>query len=406
MTNASSRDSSSTVCTANDPDPWSERYHVRFGFLVAIVCALGCTEERTREASTTSLEVAIESPVNLGSPNERLPDGARRMTVTVRALDDRGEVDTSVNGPVDVYLHYLGSLSPERGSLRGPAAVIDLADGVGTGQVDVAGAFGSTLLWAEDAGENGYVAGASDPVWLRDPYLSDVSRPEDETRSTALERTPLEGKQVSVSASEHGTTGALVVTGVYSQGYTVSDVDCSVDPCVAGDYGHLYIFTFGRPQAEDGTPLMVGQRVAEVSGSISEFNGLTEMNFPQTFLEGASPDASLLPDPVVLDPTWVRGQGASIELERVESGLVVVTEGIVCPLDDDFTMYGQWRLDVGHGCDGGTYSVISQATAPDFDPGAHVGQTLPSVVGTLRAVNIGSFHVWVLETRRPDDITL
>jgi hypothetical protein len=102
----------------------------------------------------------------------------------------------------------------------------------------------------------------------------------------------------------------------------------------------------------------------------------------------------------VIQPAWL---SAGIEMEKVEGGLVAIENAELCPLDDQFTMYQQWELDVGLGC-GVPISVISAGQVASFDPTAHVGEFLPRVVGTLRPVNFEDFDVWIVYPRDAGDI--
>jgi len=193
---------------------------------------------------------------------------------------------------------------------------------------------------------------------------------------------------------------------VYAQGYTVSDVQCQDDagspPCVAGDYDHLFVFSFNRAEYEEGGVVARGHRVDRLAGSIGEFNGLTELNFPQTFIGDASIHIEQIPAPVVIESSWLRG---GIEMERIEAALVAIDDAKVCPLDAEFETYSQWKLDLGLGC-ADPVNVISKGEVSEFSPADHVGQVLPRVVGTLRPVNIGSFYVWIVYPRDIQDIQL
>ncbi len=369
----------------------------------ALACAsAGCVENEADRVGVSSLRVQVTAPADLGSPDMRLGDADRNVTVQVTALDREGNPDTTLSAQLDVYTHFLGTLTPDQAD-HVPLLEISMVNGVGTATLPLTVAYGPTLVWVEDVvGEAAtFATGVSPEVWFRDPYLEDVGRPPVETAATALERSPLEGKQVKISTSRFGATGRLVVTGVYAQGYTVSDVN-SVDGATA-PYGHGFIFTFGRPRAEDGREIVIGSVLADVSGGVSEFNGLTEFNFPQTNLTEGAAQPALVPAPAVLDPAWLLAE--PINLERVESALVAVVGATVCPLDDNYTMYGQWKLDVGHGCGSKVYNVITKGQVSDFDPAGYVGMTLPRVVGTLRAVNIGSFSVWIVQPRVLADVT-
>ena len=383
--------------------------------ILGLAALAGCVEHEPGVEGTTSLQVEILSPADLGAVDRRLADTSRSVQVRVTAKDAQNEVDVAFSGAVDVRTHFLGSLTPGQGT---PADLyVVLQSGVGEANLTLPGALGPTYLWVEDTRADGerapsYATGTSPTLWFREPWLEDVSRPSDESADDALERSPLEGKQVRVETSRFGAAGSLMVTGIYTQGYTVSDVDCSTLPCAATDYGHVFVFTFNRPRAEPPQPgafgkaIEIGDDVSWVGGGVGEFNGFTELNFPQTVLIDDVADEARLPAPAVLQGSWLADQTDMINLERVESALVAVEGATLCPLDENFTMYMQWKLDVGLGCGRDVYNVISSGTAPTFDPGAHEGQTVTRVVGTLRAVNIGSFHVWILYPRRESDIVL
>jgi hypothetical protein len=254
----------------------------------------------------------------------------------------------------------------------------------------------------------------------------------------ALTSTPLQDKQITVGGlpgtrpamlgSRYGERGRMVVNSTFAQGYTVSDVQCAdaagTPPCTYDDYDHAMVFTFSAPRTECGR-MEVGQVITGFSGGLSEFNGLTEIGFPQTFAEcaptgGPIVDAARLPAPDVVNPDfWFQGvtgtNGGMINFERNEAAPIQINGGVVCDLDDDFTTFKQWKLAPGGGTDapvGGDCSgrddVINVITTgiTGIDPTALVGQTLPRVVGVLRPVNIGSFNVWIIFPRSPADIDL
>jgi hypothetical protein len=112
---------------------------------------------------------------------------------------------------------------------------------------------------------------------------------------------------------------------------------------------------------------------------------------------------------VKLDPTWFTTN--KINFERNEAGAIEVDGGVVCPLDDDYTTYKQWKIDpsgVGDmaACSGkNLINVISSGVAT-VDPGTLVGKTIPKIVGMLRPVNIGTFNVWIIYPRSDADITV
>ena len=196
-----------------------------------------------------------------------------------------------------------------------------------------------------------------------------------------------------------------MVNGVYAQGYTLDDVECAdadgTPPCVAGDYDHIYVFSFSRPSDQMGRDLAVGETVSSFAGGISEFNGLTEVGFPQSFVDDPSADPARVAAPVVVQTSWLSN---TIMFERNEAGLIEVDDATLCPLDADYATYKQWKLDIGSGC-GSPINVITSGVV-DFDPSMFVGQVIPKVVGSLRPVNIGSFNVWIMYPRFAEDLTL
>jgi hypothetical protein len=373
-----------------------------------LLCTLGgCTENLPPLDEITSLRVELAMPVDPGSREARLPDTVTSAQIVVTAIDARGE-DADLDGPVKVYAQFLGTLTPTLGSAQ-PLATVMLTDGVSQpSTVTLPRVYGPTVLWVEDDREGGtFPTGTSPILWFRDPFVADISTPRDPMALDALESSPLEDKQINVSGSRYGASGRMVVTGVYAQGYTLSDSDCAdadgTPPCVTGDYDHIFVFSFNRPRGEDGEAIAVGDVVERLTGSIAEFNGLTEVNFPQSFMSGeGSPE--MVPEPFVLQPEWLSDV---IMMERVEEALVAVEGVEICPLDEDFDTFAQWKLMLGGSCDDrDVINVITRGQVNDFDPTAYVGMVMPRVVGTLRPVNIGSFNVWILHPRSIEDIEL
>ncbi len=376
--------------------------------LLALTALAACVDHQPGVEGTTSLHVELIAPTDPGSEDQRLPDTQRTVTFNVTALDAQGQPDSTVNGDVDLYVHFLGSLTPplDQGV---PLIKVTMTDGAsGDVNLDLPRAFGATYLWVEDTSRDGasYATGTSPTLWYRNVHIEDIQRPVDEMALDALERSPLELKQIDVTASRYGDAGRLVVTGTYAQGYTVSDVQCAdaagTPPCVAGDYDHAFVFSYSRPADQNGQGLVRGEVVTRFNGAVSEFNGLTEINFPRSFVDSTDAMPALLPEPAVIQSSWLSSR---IEMERNEAGLVAVENATICALDADYDSYKQWKLDLGLGCNN-PVNVITSGQVPDFDPATYVGQVMPRVVGTLRPVNIGSFNVWIIYPRDIDDVTL
>ncbi len=394
-----------------------------------------CTDTRTTLIEgTQSLRVELVSPASPGSIDEPLDDTNRTVVLDLTALDATGEVDTTFSKQVQVYAQFLGTLTPTFGSI--PLASFEITSGTATNQsVTLPNAFGPTVIWIDD-GEgvgpeyvHGKVTGTSPILFYRDPFIVDLQQPRDEEALDALSATPLQDKQVGVTSSQFGATGRLVVNSVFAQGYTVSDLQCANDagdpPCTAAPYGHMLVFSFSAPRDECFGDLQVGQTIRGFAGGLSEFNGLTEIGFPQTFSpKDADGDCIVdrpldingkptrLPEPAVLDPaTWFNGLNdpdGMINFERNEAAPIQITNGKVCDLDEDFDTFKQWKVDpagVGGDCSGNdnVLNVISTGITT-IDPPALVGKTLAKVVGVVRPVSIGSFNVWIIFPRNDKDI--
>ena len=200
---------------------------------------------------------------------------------------------------------------------------------------------------------------------------------------------------------------------MFSQGYTVSDVQCADDagtpPCTSGPYDHAMVFSFSAPRDQCFDNVELGQVLTGFAGGQSEFNGLTEIGFPQTFVEGDELEVNTarLPVPATLDTTWFTNK---IMFERNEAAPISIVNGKVCDLDDDYATYKQWKIDpsgTGGDCMGNrnVINVITNGVVAT-DPATLVGKTVPSVTGVLRPVNIGSFNVWIIYPRSSADLVL
>ncbi len=372
----------------------------------AAAVGAGCVEELPPLEGTTSLDVELVSP-EPNSPSDVLGPDDREMTLRIRALDTRNEVDTGFEGTVDLYAHFLGGLTPSLDDT--PLASAELTGGVSDDvTLELPRVHGEAFVWAEHVeGENPTMAtGASPSLYYREPYVRDVREPLDEDAPGALEASPLHDKQVTIRGSRHGERGRLVVNGVFSQGYTVEDVECEdaagTPPCTRGDYDAVFVFTFSRPLDHEGRPIRRGDVVSTISGGVTHFNGLVQFSFPQTLSADEAPDRERLAPPARFDQTWLT---SLTELGRVESAPLAVEGAELCPLDEDYDTFEQWKLDVGRGC-GDAINVITAERLDEFDPAPYVGEVIPEVVGVLRPINIGNFHVWIIYPRDEDDLTL
>src|SRR5262245_16282878 len=109
---------------------------------IALLLGLaGCVDHEPGVTGTTSLKVEVVSPAELGSESARLPDSVRETTLAITALDEQGNPDTGFSRTVDVYTHFLGTLSP-------PAQQVTISGGTGAVKVTLpAFVLGPTYLW-------------------------------------------------------------------------------------------------------------------------------------------------------------------------------------------------------------------------------------------------------------------
>lgn len=384
----------------------------------------GCTDERPGLTGTQSIEVEMLTPVDPGSVDMRLLDTDRDVTVNLTAKDPDNEVDTTFNDSIRVYAQFLGTLTPALEQM--PLATIPMTAGVATNQLITlpASVLGPATLWFDNGTGvgpgyvHGKVTGTSDTLWYRDPFIRDLQTPRDEMAVDALSLAPLSDKQISVNASRHGAQGRLVVTSVFAQGYTLSDVRCAdaagTPPCTAEAYDHIMVFTFSAPRDQNGDPLLIGRTIERFTGGLSEFNGLSEIGFPRTYAsDPADVNAARLPAPVPFELGWfgpLSDPNGVINFERNEAGAIEVSGAYVCPPDEDYETYKQWKLNPAGteaGCTGrNVISVITLGTDFTTDPTTLTGQVLPRVVGIVRPVNIGTFNVWIIFPRGASDLTL
>ena len=357
---------------------------------------------------TTSLEVVLVNPTDGGSMMNRLPDTTRAITIKVTAKDDQGLVDTTVSRDVDLYVQFLGSLTPDHQS-GVPFQKITLAAGVSQPTVvNLPPTFGQTVLWLEDVEgtDPSYATGTSPALWYRDPYIADIQRPVDENSPTALTDSPLENKTVAVTASRYGAMGRLVVTAVFSAGFTLDDVKCAdangTPPCQAGDYDHAYIYSYSRATDQSGDTIKLGENIDGFQGADSEFNGLTEIGFPQSFVSKTDLHPEQISTPQKVDTTWLANP---ILFERNEGGLVELDNVKVCNLDGDYTKFNQWKVDIGNSCNA-SISVVTAGTVT-FNPMPYQGMTIKKIVGALLPLNFGpTSNIWIIYPRSSDDLVL
>jgi hypothetical protein len=379
--------------------------------LIALALA-ACTDHLAPITGTQSLKVELTSPADPGSITNRLAPTARTVSLTITALDVDGNTDTTFNNTLQVYVQYLGTLTPYLG--MPPLATVPMSAGQGKlTNFMLPPVFGPTEVWLDDGTDANatFATGVSPTLWFADPLIDDIRTPNaPPTSPDYFQVGPVDNKNVSVQASRYGANGRLVLTSVYPQGYTVADVNCSdangTPPCTSMPFDFIDVFSYSAPLDQQKRFLSEGEVIDGFAGGVGEFNGLLEIGFPQTFVNTATPDIQTArePAPMKVDSSWF----TNIALfKQYEAAALEIDNATVCNLDADYMQYKQWKLDLsgtGGNCTGSLINVVSQGIP--IDPATLVGKKIAKVVGIERSINIGTKHIWIIYPRGLSDITV
>lgn len=260
-------------------------------------------------------------------------------------------------------------------------------------------------------------AGVSGIINFQSPRLSDVQGHADQT--------PYPHEEVDV------TRGFMVVTRVTNSGFYVTDIEDSTG------YNSIYVYNYSIPPF-----LRACDRITDLSGTVSEFYGFTELNFPSwsriPWYKDRAP--CYVPDPTVLQPSMLSNPN---KMEALESGLVRIVNaetgdkpkvcdfnnnGKVCGnhiseskecrcrsnCDKDpycstllnYQSYGQWAAVIHNNKSTARVWVVSNQTVPGFDPFKDGGRRhVSSITGTLKEFKYLK-PPWIIEVRCPDDIVV
>src|SRR3954465_8758888 len=97
--------------------------------MVSAIASASCVETRDPIMGTQSLRVELKSPAP-GDEMNRLSDTQRTVVIDVTAIGPDGLPDTTYANTVQVYVNFLGTLTPYLGGA--PLATITLAGGKAT----------------------------------------------------------------------------------------------------------------------------------------------------------------------------------------------------------------------------------------------------------------------------------
>lgn len=432
--------------------------------------SLGCTDGGSNLTGISSFQVAIPKvndkdpptidqplPANIGDKDEKWDfdltavdaygkpvdfDGFVRVRVTpgsVNGVNQEGSLGrnilvtggkaqgsvlvTAMYGPSRLWVEDDGFNPVDPGK---PPSCADGKDNDGDGVIDYPADPGCELA-NDDTEEGGsYAAGVSAPIHYALPRVADV---QGEGTATPY---PFQGIQVFTDDPQR-----VIVTRVASDGFYVTDVKGP-----EGRSNSLYAFNFNTPAG-----MRVCDRLTYFAGTMSEFFGFTELNFPSydvSFVKQGEGECEV-PEPTVIDKTVFND---IVKMETLESSLVRVLHmkvadyfgpgaAVLNAFDADHSscdLNGDGQVDFDNKKESlcsdacakdpkcsewtgysarGNYVVysgsfvmqINTGTVTGFDPLTLKGKEIPAITGTLRNFSGGSRN-WTIETRCPDDLCL
>ena len=384
---------------------------MRRATLLLLLAACAQNKGPTRTGPQSIQITVAGAPGSMGTRQNPLTSHA--ITFDAKVLGPDGKV-FDIDRDLNLYIWFLGTLDRSFGMdqtqrCATPTATVHVTHGVATGMnVTLPQAYGPTQLWLEDCNQPNpsYAVGSTEPFWFPYPTIADVSAPRvDPTCDpiiTLFANSQLEGKQVAIDSSP---TGKIIVTGVFSQFYTVTDSGLAT-------FHSLEVYSFGAPPVSVGDVIQ-GQTL---TGAISEFNGMTELNFPlATVVSHGEP----LPAPTVLqiaDFNYGTDMAKALKLEGLEAAAVELDDGCICPPGADYATFQQWsvafKTTAGQYNCGRSYSlgVTTAGQVAGWDPpkqGHHLSRirgVLVNIAGCASKTSGNPFGFFILHPRDASDI--
>jgi hypothetical protein len=411
---------------------------------LAVLLLVGCDVGRTVDRSgLTSFKVEIKCAGEYASDCPAIPDGGVATCpdstlpenvlgqpfnpvlrtqdfymVQVTAYDGDGKVKTDYSGVENVYIQFEGSVTPTRSPTIPPLSTVTLTNGYGCLGIALPPAFNNTNLWIEepatyfaDAGHRwasgSFTVGASQTIYRPAPLISDVAFTMDPVQETSA----LNNKHVIIDKGDHDQP--IVVTYVSANYFTVTDLG-------AGDlgpdhaWGSLELYTYSQPYG-----VKVGSIVSHLNGSVQNFLGLPELNFPVWNVDRYEPDPVLaaIPSPhrilrndlVTFIPNMAAYKSGLVEIrsDTNEQWLICALNG---PALSSYYKYNEWVVTTKQhvDCSGATFSmdIVSNTGVPDFNALDHAGKKICRLSGILTVVvPTPRINLWTITPRNPDDFS-
>ncbi len=453
------------------------RYLIFLSGLAVILSTAACTEFHSFPTTTVSFEVTITADSGCGAVDTDLCEHTATpmaFTASVRALRADGTLDTSFTGTVALSLIPSGLFSEDHPVLPNGRRVemVALVNGEALDvPLEFTRAFGEIALLVEDFGytkapnvldaacldlfpapgcfavddddlDSGTgAAGVSEPVYFENPTIHDVQYTDvQNVLDFGGYPSPLFRFRVTLDAASRDDVPTLadcvdaqgqqrelmVVTALTVDGFYVTDV-CNADGTA---FASVYMYNFHTPE-----DLLRGDCLLELTGTVEEFQGFTEMKNPFWVADVDPNDpetprcTDLIPAPTELTAAMLQDDHV---MEGLESGLATITNAtlatemrscdlngngaignsdewdcssdcgdeIDCVVLESYETYFQWSVNK----DGQELNVVTRGVI-DFDPEQNLGLQIPRLTGTLRHLDFGRPQ-WTLGPRDDNDFEL
>jgi hypothetical protein len=394
-------------------------------FRVHIVCAGASAADCPAVPANAFTCPAFAAPPDmLGSPVREVDRSQSFYMAQVTTVDSLGQDYAGYNGTANVYIQFEGSVTPQRNIGVPPLATLPFQNGQACLSLNIPQAFNQTAIWVEDpptwttgatANERhvagSFALGASEAIYRPAPLITDVQF----TNDPLFQTSALNNKHVIING---GTSGApIVVTYVSTSYFTVTDTGA---PGPDHPWGSMELYTYSQPFG-----VKVGAQVNGLNGSVSNYLGLPELNFPIWGYVKQYPtpaDMALLPTPHrifhrELPQTLPNPDAGVLGLAPYKSAIVQVKSDstdtwVVCALRGSalasYYKYQEWLI-APPTADCSSWSeamdVVSTASLPNFDPIANAGKKICSLTGILSVV-VPAAHVnlWTITPRDASDL--
>jgi hypothetical protein len=373
---------------------------------------VGAPEPTFLQVSGTLDGAASDDTGDGGTGVLEFSNEGRTIHVTGATLDRNSE-PYKYNGWVEVTVRP-GTIESVTGATQTTDAwgedhwFVSAEDGQVSAQVTFSSSFGDTRVWLAavgdiegDGSDGSFATGVTEAIPVQLPTIAQMQDVSELEMDDAFTSSPMIGEFVTIRTEDRD----VVVTVLTTKGFWASDLGDA-----PGNYSGLFVYTFNKPEG-----VAVGDRLGLLAGGVQEYVGATQISFPlYEAMEGQTlepPPASVLDDETLCADNRPNNEA----LEAFESSLVTVEVGTIPDdfketppgTDSDldyaqFLEYGQWPIELPGGC---RVYVVSNTTAPGFDPVAHAGETIGPITGMLSYVRAGG-HKWMLLVRNPEDLGL